>query len=46
MLVTNEQGKLIKKVKNIRINESVNMKFYDGLAVANIKSKKYEDKKK
>ena len=40
-VISSQNGELIKRIKNIDLDEKINIKFYDGLAVAQIKSKDY-----
>ena len=44
-VISNKKNKVIKKVKGVNLNENINIKFQDGLAIANIKSIESEDEK-
>ena len=45
VVATNQNGKLIKKVKNINLNDKISVKFYDGLASTIVDSIDYENEK-
>jgi len=45
-VISDKDNKFIKKVSDIDLNESINIKLQDGIATANIESKKYGKEKK
>ena len=44
-VVTNENNELIKTIKNIKLDNQVNVRFSDGSISAKVESKKYKDEK-